>query len=74
MICGFLEKEYHFDTPYYIQNKQVCNCCWNDPSQYFDANNWIWCGKGKDFECSKKISFDMVKNTINKLRKDFSLT
>lgn len=73
MICGFLEKAYHFDTPYYIQNKQVCNCCWNDPSQHFDANNWIWCGKNKDFECSKKISFDMVKNTINRLRKDFSL-
>ena len=74
MICGFLEKEYHFHTPYYIQNKEVCNCCWNDKDgKHFDSSNWLWCGKDKDFECSKKISFDMVKNSINKLRKDNNL-
>lgn len=73
MICGFLNKEYHFDTPYYVQNKNVCNCCWNDPAQSFDKGNWVWCGKNKDFECSKEISFESVKSNINHLRKDFNL-
>ncbi len=66
MICGFLEKEYHFDEAYYVQNKNVCNCCWNK-GKHFDSSNWMWCPENKDFECSKEISFEMVKNNIDNL-------
>jgi autotransporter strand-loop-strand O-heptosyltransferase len=70
MICGFLKGEYHFYTPYYVQNNNVCHCCWNNAEHTFDASDWMWCPENKNFECSKQISFDMVKNKIKQLRRD----
>ena len=72
MICGFLEPEYHFETPYYVQNAEVCNNCWHNPKHTFDAGNWMWCPENKDFECSKMISFDQVKENIDKCISDIS--
>ena len=66
MICGFLEANYHFDSAYYIQNKNVCNCCWNKGHE-FDSSNWMWCPENKNFECSTEISFETVKNNIDNL-------
>lgn len=68
LICGFLNKAYHFDTAYFVQNQDVCSNCWTEPNCSFDKT-WSWCGKNKDFQCSKEISFNMVKETIDRLIK-----
>lgn len=73
MICGFLKPEYHFDTPYYVQNTNVCNNCWHDPKHSFDSSNWMWCPENKNFECSSKISFEIVKENIDNLIQDHNL-
>ena len=70
LICGFLGKDYHFNTDFFVQNKEVCNSCWKDLSCSFDRS-WDWCGKEKNFECSKKITFGMVKENIDKLIKKY---
>jgi autotransporter strand-loop-strand O-heptosyltransferase len=49
-----------------ILNKDVCNSCWQDVSLPIDRGNWNWCPRGKDFECSKKITPEMVIKGINK--------
>ena len=66
MICGFLEANYHFDSAYYIQNKNVCNCCWNKGHE-FDSSNWMWCPENKNFECSTEIPFEKVQKAIDNL-------
>jgi autotransporter strand-loop-strand O-heptosyltransferase len=66
MISGFSDPKSEFNTPYRVHNKNVCNSCWNDDSLQFDRSNWMWCPRGKDFECSKQITFEMVKNNIDK--------
>ena len=33
----------------------------------FDNSDWKWCPEEKDFECSKQISFEMVKDSIDKI-------
>jgi len=67
MISGFSAPYAEFTTPYRLINENVCNSCWNDTECKFDANNWLWCPRDKNFECSKEISFDMVKEKINQL-------
>ena len=49
-----------FNTPHRIINTNVCNGCWNDTSVRFDAGNWNWCPRDKDFICSKEIIFLLV--------------
>ena len=49
-----------------IQNKDVCNGCWNDTNLVYDNNDVGYCPRKKDFECTKQISFEMVKNKIEK--------
>ena len=73
MICGFLKPEYHFDTPYYVQNTNVCSNCWHDPKHLFDSGDWMWCPENKNFECSTEISFETVKNNIDNLISDNNL-
>jgi len=70
MISGFSDPKSEFHTPYRVHNKNVCNSCWNDINIYFDKNNWAWCPRNKNFECTKEISFEMVKEKINLLIKD----
>jgi len=65
MISGFSDPQSEFYTPYRVHNKNVCNSCWNDDSLQFDRSNWMWCPRNKDFECSKKITFEMVKEKID---------
>ena len=69
LISGFSNEQTEFYTPYRVINKSVCNSCWN--REKFDANNWNWCpdheGTDREFECSKQISFEMVKEQIDKL-------
>ena len=65
LISGFSEPISEFNNPLRVFNPSVCNGCWNDLSVTFDPSNWNWCPRNKDFECSKKISFEMVKEKID---------
>ena len=67
LISGFTDPKSEFFTPYRVHNKNVCNSCWSDVNCAFDRNNWMWCPKAKDFECSKEITFKMVKEKIDLL-------
>jgi autotransporter strand-loop-strand O-heptosyltransferase len=50
-----------------VQNKSVCHGCLNDESlgSLYDPP-WDYCPKDKNWECYKKISFEMVKDQIIK--------
>jgi autotransporter strand-loop-strand O-heptosyltransferase len=72
MISGFSDPISEFYTPYRVINKNVCNSCWNDPNLPFDKGNWAWCPRDKNFECSKEISFEMVKEKIDQCIKDLN--
>ena len=69
LISGFSNEQTEFYTPYRVINKSVCNSCWN--RHKFDPSNWNWCpdheGTEREFECSKQITFEMVKEQIDKL-------
>jgi autotransporter strand-loop-strand O-heptosyltransferase len=64
LISGFSAPTSEFYTPYRVFNDKVCNSCWNDPSHVFNGE-WLWCPRNKDFECSKEITFEMVKTKID---------
>ena len=65
MISGFSDPRSEFYTPYRVHNKNVCNSCWNDKTLPFERGNWLWCPRNKNFECSKQITFEMVKEKID---------
>ena len=67
LISGFSKPFAEFETPYRIINESVCNGCWNDPSLKFDKANWMWCPRNKNFECSSKITPEMVIDKISTL-------
>lgn len=71
LISGFSKKFAEFETPYRIINESVCNGCWNNQTHKFNPGDWNWCPEHKNtsrqFECTKQITFDMVKEQINKL-------
>lgn len=69
LISGFSNPISEFYTPYRLFNGKVCNSCWNDVKTPFDLHNWAACPKNKDFECSREISFEMVKEKIDLLIK-----
>lgn len=72
MISGFSDPKSEFYTPYRVHNKNVCNSCWNDVNCTFDRSNWLWCPRDKNFECSREITFDMVKEKIDLCIQDLS--
>jgi len=67
LISGFSKPMAEFYTPYRVFNEKVCNGCWNDENLKFDPSNWLWCPREKNFECTKEISFEMVKEKIDLL-------
>jgi autotransporter strand-loop-strand O-heptosyltransferase len=67
LISGFSKPMAEFDTPYRVFNENVCNGCWNDENLKFDPSNWLWCPRNKNFECTKQITFQMVKEKIDLL-------
>jgi len=73
MISGFTDAFHEFQSKYRVINKNVCNSCWHDSSIKFDASDWLWCPRKKNFECSKEISYEMVKEKIDMCIKDLSL-
>lgn len=48
-----------------IQNKDVCNGCFNDTSLVYD-NSAEYCPRNKDFECTRKITSEMVIKEIER--------
>ncbi len=50
-----------------VFNGDVCNGCLNDSNLKFERNDWNWCPRNKDFECSKAITPEMVINSIDKI-------
>jgi len=67
LISGFSKAFAEFYTPYRVINENVCNGCWNDTSLTFDKGDWNWCPRKKNFECSSKITPEMVIDKISTL-------
>jgi len=67
LISGFSKPFAEFNTPYRVINENVCNGCWNNPNVSFDRGDWMWCPEGKNFECTKEITAEMVIEKINTL-------
>jgi len=68
MISGFTKPWNEFNTNIIrIHNNKVCNGCWNDINAKIDIFNWFNCPYNKNFECSKSITPNIIKNAINKL-------
>ena len=71
LISGFTDTFHEFSTPHRIINKDVCNSCWHNKNFLFDKGDWNWCpihkNTEKQFECSKSITFDVVKEKMDKL-------
>ena len=71
MISGVTHPINEFETPYRVINYHACNSCWNDPLAAFDRSDFLSCPRHKDtprqFECSRLITADQVKQTIRRI-------
>lgn len=71
MISGFTHPTNEFDTPYRVINYHTCNSCWNDVRVQFDHKDFLWCprhaGTPRQFECTRLITVDQVKHTIQQI-------
>jgi autotransporter strand-loop-strand O-heptosyltransferase len=72
LISGYSTKWAEFKTKIKrVVNQDVCHGCFNDPEQPLDRGNWNWCprqeGTQRQFECTKQITFDMVKKAIDEI-------
>jgi len=72
MISNFTEENHEFTSNCSrINNKEVCNGCWNNPMFKFDKGDWYWCpehkGTDRQFECHKSITPEMVLQRIQHL-------
>lgn len=67
MISNFTEANHEFEC-IRVDNRKVCNGCWNNPKFKFDKGNWNWCPEHEDtprqFECHRSISVDDVMKKI----------
>lgn len=68
-ISGISLPRTDFTTPYRVTNtsKDVCHGCASEPDFVFDKFNWNFCPKNKNFQCTKEITFEMVKEKIDLL-------
>jgi len=72
LISGFSEPWQEMTTDIIrVINRNVCNGCF--AKHHFDRGDWNWCpehkGTDRQFECTKTITFDMVKPHVEKLLK-----
>ena len=74
-ISGISLPKTDFYTPYRVTNTDpnLCHGCASEPGFIFNKNDWLFCPKKKNFECTKQISFEMVKEKIDQLIKDHNL-
>jgi len=68
-ISGISLPHTDFYTPYRVTNtdSNICHGCASESNFIFDKNNWNFCPKNKNFECTREISFEMVKEKIDLL-------
>lgn len=68
-ISGISLPQTDFHTPYRVTNTDpnICHGCASQSDFIFDKNNWLFCPKHKNFECTREISFEMVKEKIDLL-------
>jgi autotransporter strand-loop-strand O-heptosyltransferase len=63
MIANFTEANHEFEC-IRVENRSVCNGCWNNPMFRFNKGDWNWCPEHEDtprqFECHRSISVDDV--------------
>lgn len=72
LISGFSEPYQEMETDVIrIINKDVCTGCF--ARHLFDRGDWNWCpdhkGTERQFECTKTITFDMIKPHVENLLK-----
>jgi autotransporter strand-loop-strand O-heptosyltransferase len=67
MIANFTTSDHEFECVR-VENRSVCNGCWNNPKFKFNKGDWNWCpeheGTPRQFECHKSISVDDVINSL----------
>lgn len=68
MISGFSDPftEFRSDNYRLASPPGKCHGCFNDAKIKFERS-WYWCPRNKDYECSKSITPEMVKEKINLL-------
>jgi len=73
LISGFSEPWEEFQTYSRVINTNVCHGCFNDTNVPFDRG-WDWCARKEwegrpvvQYECTKEITPDMVKDAIRAL-------
>lgn len=63
MIANFTTSDHEFEC-IRIENRSVCNGCWNNPMFRFNKGDWNYCPEHEDtprqFECHKSISVNDV--------------
>ena len=68
LIAGFSLENCEFKTPYRVINKNVCHGCYGKRGS---MNDPFYCpehyGTSRQHECSREITFEMVKEKITKL-------
>jgi len=78
LISGCTTEDNEFvHNCYRVINKNVCHGCLNDTAIDNVAgikSGWLYCPRNKNFECSKEISFDSVKASIDKCIADSKMT
>jgi len=72
VLIGGISLPYsEFDTPYRVQNRQVCHGCYNDLRVDWREDKCPYHkGTAREYECSKKITPQMVIGTIERFCKD----
>ncbi|QCE33406.1 autotransporter strand-loop-strand O-heptosyltransferase [Acetobacteraceae bacterium] len=77
MISGFTHPRNEFYTPWRIFSANGCNSCWHDVRVPFEHTNYLFCPRQKDtprqFECTRIITSEYVKETIDRLMKESNL-
>ena len=70
MIANFTEANHEFSC-IRVENRSVCNGCWNNPKFRFNKGDWNWCpeheGTPRQHECHKSISVEDVISSIQNL-------
>ncbi len=73
MIANFTEANHEFQC-IRIENRSVCNGCWNNPKFRFNKGDWNWCPEHEDtprqHECHKSISVQDVIEKVSLLPKE----
>ncbi len=71
LISGFTHPLNEFETPYRVINLHACNSCFNDVRLTYDRDDPFWCprlaGTSQQYECSRLITFDQVRQAIERI-------